>query len=90
MLSVNVVPVAEVAGLNAAVAPVGKPDAAKLTEPVKPFVAVTLRASLPLLPCTTLKAGTAAVRLNPGGAVTVNVTLVVTVREPELPVMLIG
>jgi hypothetical protein len=50
---VNDVPLADVTGLNAAVAPAGRPDAEKLTWPLKPLLAVTLMASLPFAPCTT-------------------------------------
>ncbi len=66
MVSVNVVPVADVAGLKAALAPAGRPDAEKLTEPLKPFVPVTLMASEPLAPCATLNVAPAAARLNEG------------------------
>ncbi len=65
-VSVNVVPVVDVAGLNAAVAPAGRPDAEKLTEPVKPFAPVTLMPSVPLVPCATLTPAAAVGRLNEG------------------------
>ena len=41
-VNVTVVPVAELVGLNDAVTPLGRPDAEKLTLPLKPFVSVTL------------------------------------------------
>ena len=92
MLSVNVVPVAEVAGLNAAAAPAGRPDAEKLTEPVKPFLSVTLTTSVPLLPGATITVADAGARVKPGTAadVTVNVMPVVSVRLPDVPVMVMG
>lgn len=52
LLAVNVsvlVVVAE-AGLNDAVTPLGRPDADRLTLPVKPFTGVTVTVSVPLLP----------------------------------------
>jgi len=42
-------------GLNDAVTPLGRPDADKLTLPLKPFCGVIVIALVPLLPCMTLK-----------------------------------
>jgi hypothetical protein len=50
--SVNVLVVAVVPGLNDAVTPLGRPDADKVTSPVKPFCGVTIIVLLPLAPCT--------------------------------------
>jgi hypothetical protein len=39
-------------GLKEAVTPLGRPEADKLTLPVKPFCGVTVIVLVPLLPCT--------------------------------------
>ena len=49
------VPVVELVGLNAAVTPLGRPDAEKLTLPLKPFTSLTETELEPLLPCATVK-----------------------------------
>jgi hypothetical protein len=43
-------------GLNNAVTPVGRPDAARFTFPVNPFVGVTVIVLFPLAPCATVAA----------------------------------
>lgn len=55
-LAVNVTTLVDVVGLvpKVAVTPAGKPDAERLTEPVKPFRSVTDTVLLPLLPWVTL------------------------------------
>ncbi len=55
-LAVNVSVLADVVGfgLKAAVTPLGRPDAARLTLPLKPFAGFTVTVLVPLLPCTTL------------------------------------
>jgi hypothetical protein len=40
---------------NAAVTPLGKPDAARVTLPVNPLDGVTVIVSLPVAPCPTVK-----------------------------------
>ncbi len=54
-LAVNVSVLADVVGfgLKAAVTPLGRPDAARLTLPLKPFAGFTVTVLVPLLPCTT-------------------------------------
>ena len=42
-------------GLNDAVTPLGKPDADKLTPPLKPFSGVTVIVLVPLVPCVMLR-----------------------------------
>ena len=42
-------------GLKEAVTPLGKPDADKLTLPLKPFCGVTVIVLVPLAPCVTVK-----------------------------------
>jgi hypothetical protein len=54
--SVNVLVLAVLPGLNDAVTPLGRPDADKLTLPLKPFCGVTLMVLAPLAPCAIVKA----------------------------------
>src|SRR5712664_911760 len=51
-VSVNVLVLVVLLGLNDAVTPPGKPDADKLTLPLKPFCGVTVMVLVPLAPCT--------------------------------------
>jgi hypothetical protein len=53
--NVNVLVLAVLLGLNVAVTPLGKPDADKLTSPVKPFWGLTRMVLVPLVPCTMVK-----------------------------------
>src|SRR5260370_5490220 len=50
-VSVNVLVLAVLLGLNEAVTPLGRPDADKLTLPLKPFCGVTVMVLAPLPPC---------------------------------------
>ena len=54
-VSVNVLVLAVLLGLNDAVTPLGRPDADKLTLPLKPFCGVTVMVLAPLVPCTIIK-----------------------------------
>jgi hypothetical protein len=54
-VSVNVLVLAVLLGLNDAVTPLGVPDADKLTLPVKPFWGVTVIVLAPLAPCAIVK-----------------------------------
>ncbi len=54
-VSVNVLVLAVLLGLNDAVTPLGRPDADKLTLPLKPFCWVTVMVLAPLVPWTTLR-----------------------------------
>ena len=56
-LAVKVRVLVDVAGFvpKLAVTPLGRPEAEKLTEPVKPLAGVMLIVLVPLVPCTTLK-----------------------------------
>ena len=56
-LAVSVNVLVEVAGfaLNDAVTPLGKPDAEKVTPPLKPFCGVTVIVLVPALPCVIVK-----------------------------------
>jgi hypothetical protein len=53
--NVNVLVLAVLLGLNDAVTPLGKPDADKLTLPLKPFCGVTVIVLVPLAPCMIAK-----------------------------------
>ena len=53
-VSVNVLVLAVLLGLNDAVTPLGRPDADKLTLPLKPFCGVTVMVLALLVPWTTL------------------------------------
>jgi hypothetical protein len=79
-------------GLNAAVTPVGRPDADKETAELKPPETVVLIVEFPLLPCTTETAVGEADSVNAGvaAAVTVSVTVAVCVIPPPVPVTVIG
>ena len=52
-VSVITLLVVDDAGLNAAVTPLGRPDAAKVTLPVNPFTGVTVMVLVPFEPWTT-------------------------------------
>jgi hypothetical protein len=54
-VNVSVLVVAVLLGLNDAVRPLGRPDADKLTLPLKPFCGVTVMVLAPLAPCTIVK-----------------------------------
>jgi hypothetical protein len=62
-LSVKVLVLAVLAWLKDAVAPLGRPEAARLTLPVKPAVGLTVIVVGTLLPCATLKVLGAVARL---------------------------
>jgi hypothetical protein len=54
-VSVNVLVLVALLGLNNAVTPLGRPDAAKLTLPLKPLCGVTVMVLVPLAPCAIVK-----------------------------------
>ena len=54
-VSVNVLVLAVLPGLNDAVTPLGRPDADKLTLPLKPFCGVTVMVLAPLAPWVMLR-----------------------------------
>src|SRR5208282_832182 len=76
-------------GLKDAVTPVGKPVADKVTVLLKPFSGVTVMVLEPLAPCPIVKLFGEAERVKFGGgtALTVRETVVVSVKLPEVPVM---
>src|SRR5258706_3984 len=53
-VSVKVLVPAGLLGLKEAVTPLGKPEADKLTLPVKPFCGATVIVLVPMVPCTML------------------------------------
>ena len=73
-----VVAVAEV-GLNAAVTPLGRPDAERLTPLLNPFTGVTVTVLVPLLPCMKVKLLGDADRLKSGTGAALIVRLTVVV-----------
>ena len=91
LLAVKVRTLVEVVGLvpNAAVTPVGRPEADKLTLPVNPPVSVTVIVLVAVLPCTTLTLAGEAESEKSGcaGAVMVSETVVVCVSAPDVPVI---
>jgi hypothetical protein len=88
-LAVSVSTLVEVVGLvaNAAVMPVGRPDAVRVTEPVNGLTSVTVIVSVPLAPCAIdrVDAERESVKLPP--VVTVRVKVALTTVLPEVPVM---
>ena len=66
-VSVKVLVFAVLLGLKDAVTPLGRPDADRLTLPLKPPCGVTVMALVPLAPCTTVKLLGDIEREKPGG-----------------------
>src|SRR5215472_13120780 len=91
LLAVNVTTLLPVVGLvpNDAVTPLGKPEAARVTLPVKPPVSVTVMVSVALAPCVTDSDDADGDSVKPGVvlAATLSVMLVDAVVEPEVPLM---
>jgi len=79
------------AGLNVAVTPAGRPDAAKVTLPANGLTSVTETVSVTLAPRATVRLVGAAERVKLPIPVTVSAMEVVTgVSVPEVPVTVIG
>jgi hypothetical protein len=74
-------------GTNAAVTPLGKVDATRVTLPANPFTSVTVMVSVPLLPWATDNVVAEGVSVKLGGGLTLTVTamLVDAVSAPEVP-----
>jgi len=89
LLTVSVTVLLEVEGfgLKAAVTPVGRLDAEKLTLPLKLFVGLMVIVDVPVLPRATLRLLGAAERLKFGPAFTVRAIVVACVRPPDVPVI---
>ena len=78
--SVSVLVPVVLVGLNVAVTPLGTPEAARPTLPVKPFSGATVMVLVPLAPCVMVRLLGNAERLKFGagaGAFTVRLTVVV-------------
>jgi hypothetical protein len=88
-VSVSTLDVPELAGLNAAVTPDGRPEATKPTLPVKPFWSVTEIVLLAFAPCAIeSELGEAdSAKFGCAVAVTVTLTVAVCVSEPDVPVI---
>jgi len=73
------------AGLKLAVTPLGRPEAARLTLPLKPPVGLTVMVLVPLFPCVTVKlAGDAdSEKSGTAAAFTVRLTVVVWLKLPR-------
>jgi hypothetical protein len=65
-LTVSVLAPVVLAGLNDAVTPLGRPDATRLTLPLKPFCGPTVIVLAPLLPCLIESVGCDAASVNAG------------------------
>jgi hypothetical protein len=80
LLAVNVSVLVLVAGfgLNDAVTPVGRPDAARVTAPVYPLIGVTVMVLFPLPPCGIVAGDTdEAERLKSGVATALTLSMIV-------------
>jgi hypothetical protein len=87
-VSVSLLVVVAGFGLNAAVTPVGKPDADIVTVLVKPFRRVTVSVLVPPAPpCETVTLVGEAASEKFGDGLTVRLTVVVCVKLPEVPVI---
>jgi hypothetical protein len=76
-VSVKTLVVVVLDGLKDAVTPLGRPDAASVTLPVKPFAGFTVIVLVPLLPSVTLKVLGASESVKSGGGATVRAIMVV-------------
>jgi hypothetical protein len=88
LLAVSVSTLVEVVGLvaNAAVTPLGRPEAARVTEPVNGLTSVTVIVSVPLAPWLTDNEAAEGFSVKLPAVVTVRAMVVVSVSEPEVPV----
>ena len=82
-LAANVTTLEPVVGLvpNAAVTPLGRPDAARVTLPAKPFTSVTEIVSVPLAACATEREVADGESVKPG----VEVAVPMTTPRPFVP-----
>ena len=86
-VSVKVLVLVVLVGLKDAVTPLGRPDADRLTLPLKPFCGVIVIVLVPLAPWVILRLLGDAERVKFGGAVTMRLIVVVFVKLPEVPVI---
>lgn len=73
-------------GLNEAVTPLGRPEAVKLTLPLKPLSGFTVTVLVPLAPCVMVKLVGDAESVKFGGGLTVRERVVEPDRLPDEPV----
>lgn len=86
-VSVNVLVPVVLAGLNAGVTPLGRPEAESVTLPLKPLSGFTLIVLVPLAPCAMVKLLGDAESVKFGGGLTVRESVVELDRLPDEPVM---
>lgn len=86
-VSVKVLVPVVLPGLNAGVTPLGRPEADKLTLPLKPLSGFTVIVLVPLEPCVMVRLLGAAERVKFGGGFTVRESVVELDRFPDEPVM---
>src|ERR1019366_8717863 len=88
-LTVSVNVLVEVVGLvlNDAVTPLGNPPALRVTSWSKPPAGTIVIVLVPLLPCATVKVPAEDVSVKFPNAFTVSLSVVVTLRLPEVPVI---
>lgn len=86
-VSVKVLVPVVLPGLNAGVTPLGRPEADKLTLPLKPLSGFTVIVLVPLAPCVMVKLLGEAESVKFGGGLTVRESVVELVKLPAVPVM---
>jgi len=84
-VSVRVLVLVVLAGLNEAETPLGKPDAEKLTLPLKPFCGVIVTVLAPLAPCVIVRLFGDAESVKVGGGLTVSEIAVAADKFPDEP-----
>ena len=89
-VNVNVLVPVVLAGLKGAVTPLGRPEADKLTLPLKPLCGVTVTVLVPLAPCAKLKVFGEVDRLKVGGKATVSEIVAVLLKLPTVPAIVTG
>jgi len=89
LLAVSVNPLLPVVGFvaNAAVTPLGSPDAPRVTLPVNPPTSVTVIVSVALLPGVIDRLAADGASVKPAVGLTVSAMVVVAVVLPDVPVM---
>jgi len=85
-VSVSVLVDVALAGLNAAVTPVGNPAIERLAAPVKPFCGVIVTVLVPDIPCETRRVAGAAASLKLGAGATVKPIVAEADDAPWVPV----
>jgi hypothetical protein len=86
-VSVMTLVVVVLVGLNAAVTPLGKPEAVRATLPVNPFDGFTVTVLVPFVLTLSARLPGESVKVKSGGPVTVNAIVVVAVTAPDVPLM---